>query len=80
MGDVDDLIFLGDARDVCRNRPTHDRLNNDRVLVGAHLDDLNAKVGHGLWKGAPDAVKATSDRHDTVFPVGNVSSLSVVGE
>jgi hypothetical protein len=35
-------------------------------------------LGDGVRKRAPDAVKATPNRHDTVAAIGSVSSLCII--
>ena len=41
-------------------------------------DDFDSEIGNGVRKGAPDAVKATPNRHDTVAAIGSVSSLCII--
>ena len=37
-----------------------------------------SEAGDGLREGMPNAIKAASDRHDTVQAIGTVPSLSVI--
>src|SRR5271154_2782160 len=77
VGDPSDLTFFYEARDIRRHRSTDQCLNYDGVLFGLdHLDDFGPEVGDGLRKAAPNLFKAATDWHDTVFAVGDISSLS----
>src|ERR1700691_1675240 len=77
VGDPSDLTLFYEARDIRRHRSTDQRLYYDGVLFGLdHLDDLGPEVGDGLRKAAPNLFKATTDWHDTVLSIGDISSLS----
>src|SRR5580658_9531044 len=77
VSDPSDLALFYEARDIRRHRSTDQRLHYDGVLVGLdHLDDVGPEVGDGLRKAAPNLFKATTDWHDTVLAVGDISPLS----
>jgi hypothetical protein len=59
-------------------RPAHHSLDDGGVSFSEHLDYFDAEIGDGLRKGAPDAVKAAPNRHNTVTAIRSVSSLCII--
>src|SRR5258706_5369884 len=79
MGDVHDLAFLCNTVGIRWYGAAHLSLDDNGVpICGDYLDNFDSEIRNSLRKGAPNGINATVNRHDTLTPIGGITSEGVI--